>query len=299
MEAIAKFDFTATAPDELSFKKGDTMKILGMNDDWYRAEKCGSLGVVPRNYITLNIPSWYQEDTSRSAAESLLLPKPIGAFLIRGSQSSPGDFSISVRHESDVQHFKVMRDSRGQYFLWTEKFSSLNKLVDYYTMNSISKQSCIRLLPEQRSPLDIAPEPRTLPQDRGLRTGDNTNRPMPDLYPSPRPKAFPPHKTDPINMSSRALPDPSPFAQRGQRMGENPARTAPCPAPRSVETQRPPESLLPQVKAKYDFKAEEVDELDFSAGDVIEVLDQSDASWWMGRLQGRTGLFPANYTVPL
>lgn len=53
------------------------------------------------------------------------------------------------------------------------------------------------------------------------------------------------------------------------------------------------------VRALYDFTAEEDDELGFSAGDIIEVVDRSDPSWWMGRLRGRSGLFPANYTMQL
>ena len=40
---------------------------------------------------------WFQEDASRSSAEEDLMTKGVGYFLIRGSQSSPGDFSISVR----------------------------------------------------------------------------------------------------------------------------------------------------------------------------------------------------------
>lgn len=63
------------------------------------------------------------------------------------------------RHESDVQHFKVMREAGGQYYLWSERFSSLNKLVDFYKSTSISKTREIYLndgLPSSRSPLVAA-----------------------------------------------------------------------------------------------------------------------------------------------
>lgn len=49
--------------------------------------------------------------------------------------------AFCCRHAADVHHFKVMRDSRGQYYLWSEKFLSLNKLVDHYKKNSVSKLS--------------------------------------------------------------------------------------------------------------------------------------------------------------
>ncbi|XP_064816436.1 GRB2-related adapter protein 2-like, partial [Oncorhynchus masou masou] len=146
MEAVGKYDFTATAEDELSFRKGDNMKILGTNDDWLMAERHGKKGFIPRNYIDIHLPSWYQESASRGEAQESLMTQPIGSFLIRGSQSSPGDFSISVRHEADVQHFKVLADTRGQYYLWSEKFSSFNELVNYYMNNSVSKHSRIYLL---------------------------------------------------------------------------------------------------------------------------------------------------------
>ncbi|TSK62649.1 Growth factor receptor-bound protein 2-B [Bagarius yarrelli] len=219
MEAIGKFDFTATADDELSFRKGDVIKA---RDNWYRAERHGQQGFVPRNYITLDVPSWFKEDMSRRESENSLMPQPIGSFIIRGSQSSPGNFSISVRHETDVQHFKVLQNENGMYFLWSEKFSSLNELVNYYTLNSISKQCSIRLLSDHRSLINAAPGPRPVPQ-----------------------------------------------------------------------------ASLVKVKALYDFTAEEQDELNFSAGDVIEVLDQSESFWWVGRVRGKKGLFPANYITSL
>lgn len=59
------------------------------------------------------------------------------------------------------------------------------------------------------------------------------------------------------------------------------------------------QASLIKVKALYDFIAEEQDELNFSAGDIIEVVDQPESFWWVGQLRGRTGLFPTNYITPL
>ncbi|XP_073738851.1 GRB2-related adapter protein 2 isoform X2 [Callorhinus ursinus] len=145
MEAIAKFDFTASGEDELSFHTGDVLKILSNQEEWFKAELGSQEGYVPKNFIEIQFPEWFHEGLSRHQAENLLMGKEVGFFIIRASQSSPGDFSISVRHEDDVQHFKVMRDNKGNYFLWTEKFPSLNRLVDYYRTTSISKQKQIFL----------------------------------------------------------------------------------------------------------------------------------------------------------
>ncbi|XP_029946135.1 GRB2-related adaptor protein 2-like isoform X4 [Salarias fasciatus] len=218
MEARGKYDFTASDEEELSFRKGDILKILGPQEEWCKAEMNGQEGFIPRNYIEIQMPGWFQENASRSAAEDLLRTRDVGAFVIRGCQSSPNDFSISVKHENDVQHFKVMRDNKGQYFLWSEKFTSLNKLVEFYKSTSISKTR--------------------------------------EIY---------------LNDGSRDSRSPT-AAQKVSAV---------------------------QVQAMYDFTAEEDDELGFSVGDVIEVLDRSDASWWKGKLRGKSGLFPANYTMVL
>ena len=37
-------------------------------------------------------------------------------------------------------------------------------------------------------------------------------------------------------------------------------------------------------------------ELSFRTGDLIKVLSKDDEGWWMGSLNGMTGLFPSNYT---
>ncbi|XP_031145284.1 GRB2-related adapter protein 2b [Sander lucioperca] len=219
-------------------------QILQTTGNWYKAELHGLEGYVPKNFINIDLPSWYQEDCSRSDAEEKLMQQPVGAFLIRGSRNvAQGDFSISVRHAADVQHFKVLQDSRGQYYLWLEKFPSLQQLVEYYKNTSISKQGPV-LLQEMGQ------------QQRG---GSDSLLPLPAPLPA-----------TPLSVCP------------------------PTPAPRQHKA-----SSKLQVRALYSFHAEEKDELEFNAGDVIKVLESSDQAWWKGMLRGKTGLFPSNYTQPI
>ena len=51
----------------------------------------------------------------------------------------------SHRYGNDVQHFKVLRDGAGKYFLWVVKFSSLNELVEYHRTTSVSRNQQIFL----------------------------------------------------------------------------------------------------------------------------------------------------------
>lgn len=48
--------------------------------------------------------------------------------------------------------------------------------------------------------------------------------------------------------------------------------------------------------ALYDFEAQEEDELSFHKGDHIQVLKYDTSGWWLGKLNGKYGLFPSNYT---
>ncbi|VDN05552.1 unnamed protein product [Thelazia callipaeda] len=174
MEALAEHDFNATAEDELSFRKNQILKVLNKDEDphWYKAELDGHEGFIPSNYIKMNEHDWsvlsrsfdfifllcykmmchdgvktYLGKISRADAESLLLRSGNcdGAFLVRQSESSPGDFSISVRFQDSVQHFKVLRDNNGKYYLWVVKFNSINELIAYHRSASVSRSHTILL----------------------------------------------------------------------------------------------------------------------------------------------------------
>ncbi|THH21262.1 hypothetical protein EW146_g246 [Bondarzewia mesenterica] len=59
----------------------------------------------------------------------------------------------------------------------------------------------------------------------------------------------------------------------------------------------PPPVQLSRAKAiwGYNENGQEQNDLSFRAGDVIEVVAETNADWWTGKINGKQGLFPSNY----
>ncbi|POY71618.1 hypothetical protein BMF94_5311 [Rhodotorula taiwanensis] len=85
-----------------------------------------------------------------------------------------------------------------------------------------------------------------------------------------------------------------------------PAYTPPVASP-GLAGKRPPPPPPPGragsmkkefVTALYDYEAQAAGDLSFRTGDRIEIIKrtESDQDWWTGRVDGREGQFPANYT---
>ncbi len=43
------------------------------------------------------------------------------------------------RCQDQAQHFKVLRDGLGKYFLWVVKFDSINELIEYHRTTSVNR----------------------------------------------------------------------------------------------------------------------------------------------------------------
>jgi len=76
--------------------------------------------------------------------------------------------------------------------------------------------------------------------------------------------------------------------------------------PKGATTDNLPPGVLYRVKAAYKYQAEDVDELNFEVGEIIQVVEYDDPEeqeegWCMGVKEstGQKGLFPANFTRPI
>lgn len=69
-----------------------------------------SVGVVFAHQVFF-VSRWFKENSTRSAAEEYLRRGNVGEFVIRGSQSSPGDFSISVKWAEERLAYPVYAPS--------------------------------------------------------------------------------------------------------------------------------------------------------------------------------------------
>ncbi|XP_053624931.1 tyrosine-protein kinase Abl [Plodia interpunctella] len=139
---VALYDFQAGGENQLSLKKGEQVRIMSYNKsgEWCEAHTLGGgVGWVPSNYVTpvnsLEKHSWYHGPISRNAAEYLLSSGINGSFLVRESESSPGQRSISLRFEGRVYHYRINEDADGKVYVTSESmFGTLAELVHHHSM---------------------------------------------------------------------------------------------------------------------------------------------------------------------
>lgn len=146
---VALYDYEARTAEDLSFKKGENLEVINGNDaingaDWWQARSLvtNAVGYIPSNYVapaaSLKSEEWFFGPIKRVDAEKMLLMHgESGSFLIRESESKPGDYSLSLRDGEIVKHYRIRSmDSGGFYIAHRAKFATLSELVEHYQENS-------------------------------------------------------------------------------------------------------------------------------------------------------------------
>ncbi|XP_075056345.1 cytoplasmic protein NCK2 [Mixophyes fleayi] len=156
------YPFSSVTEEELNFEKGEIMEVIEKpeNDpEWWKCKNAsGQIGLVPKNYVVILTDGlsvnnshahqisytgpactgrfagkgWYYGGVTRHQAECALNERGMeGDFLIRDSESSPSDFSISLKASGKNKHFKVQLVDKV-YCIGQRRFKSMDELVEHY-----------------------------------------------------------------------------------------------------------------------------------------------------------------------
>ncbi|CAF3187242.1 unnamed protein product [Rotaria socialis] len=149
---IACLPFNASDDKQLSLAVGEHLTIINYHDrnqDWVEVRNSqGQIGWVPQVFIkplsSLDRHSWFHGKVSRCEAEYLLTQGINGSFLVRDSETVPGQLSISLRYDGRIYHYRINTDENGQYYVSTElRFATLQQLIHHH---SITTDGLVHLL---------------------------------------------------------------------------------------------------------------------------------------------------------
>jgi len=134
----------AEGKEELAFDIGDLFTLLKTPKDeseswWYVQSNQGRKlkGYAPANCLaaedSLDHYEWCHGAINRSAAEFLLVKAGTnGGYLVRESQSKPGEYTLSL-YDDAVAHYRINQQADGRCFIRAKQlFNSIPALIDHH-----------------------------------------------------------------------------------------------------------------------------------------------------------------------
>ncbi|XP_036676312.2 tyrosine-protein phosphatase corkscrew isoform X2 [Drosophila suzukii] len=95
-----------------------------------------TLSLLATMRVQLHGYKWFHGNLSGKEAEKLILERgKNGSFLVRESQSKPGDFVLSVRTDDKVTHVMIRWQDKKYDVGGGESFATLSELIDHYKRN--------------------------------------------------------------------------------------------------------------------------------------------------------------------
>lgn len=162
---IAMYGYEKRTEDDLPFVKGEHLEILDDTQGaWWKARSrlTKKEGYIPSNFVeditSITAKPWYFGKLKRMDAEKKLLSPENhhGSFIIRDSESRRDDYSLSVRDNDDVKHYRIRQLDKGGFFIARRStFDTLEDLVAHYSKDADGL--CVNL----RSPCEKLDKPET------------------------------------------------------------------------------------------------------------------------------------------
>lgn len=103
---------------------------------------CAALSVVGEKVdpsVALEKQGWYHGSISRLDAENLLRVLKEGSYLVRNSESSKHDYSLSLKSARGFMHMKIVHNEDGKFILgqFSKPFESIPEMIHHYSVNKL------------------------------------------------------------------------------------------------------------------------------------------------------------------
>ncbi|XP_053314559.1 intersectin-2 [Spea bombifrons] len=280
IKAQALCSWTAKKDNHLNFTKNDIIIVLEQQENWWFGEVRGQKGWFPKSYVKI-LPGAENKTPEPEPLYAAVNKKPAAPSNTAGeeyvalypySSTEPGDL---IFNEGDVIQV-IQKD--GDW--WT---GTIDGRTGIFPSNYVRPQ-------EQEG------------FGSGSKTGTLTKKPEIAQVTT----AYAATGTEQLSLAPGQLililkKNPSGWWQgelqaRGKKRqkGWFPATHVKLLGPTNDKA-TPAFVPVCQVIAMYDYTANNEDEMNFSKGQLINVINKDDADWWQGELNGATGLFPSNY----
>ncbi|CAJ1048909.1 intersectin-2b isoform X1 [Xyrichtys novacula] len=268
--AQALCSWTAKTDNHLNFNKDDVIQVLEQQENWWLGELNGEQGWFPKTYVTL----LGEEDGSDvkssppdavESGDSLQLEEYVALYTYESPE--PGDLTF---REGDVI---LVSKREGEW--WNGSIGDRSGLFpNNYVKPKETDTSSVSGKKKPEIAQVIRAQSSSTPEQLSLENGQLI------LVLSKHSSGWWLGELQARGKKRQKGWFP---ASHVKILGSNSGKSTPAP------------QAVCQVIAIYDYTAANGDEMSFSKGQLINVLDKNDPDWWKGEINGTTGLFPTNY----
>ncbi|KAM9446340.1 ras GTPase-activating protein 1 isoform 1-T1 [Clarias gariepinus] len=135
--------------DEISFLKGDMFIVHNEHEDgwmWVTNVRTDEQGLIVDDLVEEvgreedphEGKIWYHGKINKQEAYNLLMTAgQVCSFLVRPSDSTPGDYSLFFRTHENIQRFKICPTPNNQYMMGGRYYNSVDDIIEHYRKEQI------------------------------------------------------------------------------------------------------------------------------------------------------------------
>ncbi|XP_034555103.1 intersectin-2a isoform X2 [Notolabrus celidotus] len=249
----------------LSFSQGDIISVSQQREDWWLGQLNGTQGWFPKSYVTLETGDNSDVDAF-DTCDSVQLEEYVALYTYESPEA--GDLTFV---EGDVV---MVTEREGEW--WRGCIGDQMGVFPSNYVRPVEPEGTRPGVPPKKPEIAQAVTTSVSPM-------------MHQLHLSPGQLIVVMAK----NSTGWWLGELQARGRKRQRgwfhsshvklLGPSSSKSSPSPLP------------VCQVIAMYDYTAANGDELSFSKGQLLSILDKTNPDWWKGEANGVTGLLPTNY----